>query len=480
MPQYNVMTTALTLTAILCTACSGSSDSNDTSGPVGSTSSSSSSSVAAPDECSNPEALVISSASDDGSHDGHGPANAIDGSFASESRWSSSGDGKTLLLDLGTEATLTEVKTAWLNANSRTAFFDVEASSDQDSWSTLVANGQSQGSEELGADSFEELQARYVRIIGRGNSENLWNSLLEVELHGCGGLDAPDVKPSGPPAMTELDPGKPPAENFDLSRWYISVPTDEDGDGRADSIKENDLNSGYQQPDFFFTGADGGMVFRVGPTGFKTSANTSYTRTELREMLRAGNTSIDTKGVNANNWVFGSAPATDRAAAGGVDGNMRATLAVNRVSTGGERYQIGRVIVGQIHANDDEPVRLYYRKLPGNSNGSVYFAHEINGSDDTWHEMIGSRSDGASNPADGIALDEVFSYEIDVQDNTLTVFIYREGKETVSKTIDMSASGYDEGGQYMYFKAGAYNQNNSAEDDDYTQVTFYALEHSHD
>ena len=37
-----------------------------------------------------------------------------------------------------------------------------------------------------------------------------------------------------------------------------------------------------------------------------------------------------------------------------------ATLAVNHVTTTGEKYQIGRVIIGQIHAKDDEPVRLYY------------------------------------------------------------------------------------------------------------------------
>ena len=54
--------------------------------------------------------------------------------------------------------------------------------------------------------------------------------------------------------------------------------------------------------------------------------------------------------------------------------------------------------------------KLYYRKLPNNDKGSIYFAHEIYNDDDTWYEMIGSRDNDASNPADGIALDEVFSY----------------------------------------------------------------------
>lgn len=474
MPPVNPWLFVLPLVAVLGVGCSGSSSPSD--------SSNSSSSEPITEECTGTEPLIINEASDDGSHDeGHGPDNAIDGSFASDSRWSSEGDGKTLLLDLGTEATIAEVKTAWLNADERTAFYGVEASTDNNDWSTLVSNGQSEGSEDFVTDSFDRMDARYIRIIGRGSSESLWNSLLEVEVHGCGGLEEPVVEPSGPPTVGDLDPDQPPSENFDLSRWYVSVPVDDfDPNGRADNIKEDELNDGFELPGHFYTGADGGMVFRVGPTGFKTSTNTNYTRVELREMLRAGNTSIDTQGVNANNWVFGSAPVSDRAAAGGVDGNMRATLAVNRVSTTGENYQIGRVIIGQIHANDDEPIRLYYRKLPDNSKGSLYFAHEIrSGGDDVYEALIGSRSDNAPNPEDGIALDEPFSYEIDVKGNILTVFIYREGKDVVSKTFDMSDSGYDEGGQYMYFKAGAYNQNNSGEEDDYVQVTFYALEHSH-
>ncbi|GAB2515932.1 polysaccharide lyase family 7 protein [Microbulbifer agarilyticus] len=290
-----------------------------------------------------------------------------------------------------------------------------------------------------------------------------------------GGSSGANSNPYG-----KLDPLLPPSSNFDLADWYLSVPSDNDGNGKSDSISENELSSGYGNSDYFFTGDDGGMVFRCPVAGFKTSTNTSYTRTELREMLRRGNTSIKTQGVNKNNWVFGSAPESARNAAGGVDGILRATLAVNHVTTTGEAYQVGRVIVGQIHANDDEPVRLYYRKLPYNTKGAIYIAHEIKGGEDIWFEMIGSRANDAENPADGIALDELFSYEIKVVGNTLTVTIIREGKDDVVQVVDMSASGYDVDDQYQYFKAGVYNQNNSGDDTDYVQATFYALENSHD
>ncbi|WP_020210469.1 polysaccharide lyase family 7 protein [Gilvimarinus chinensis] len=481
MPTLNLPlrphTFLLALTFGTLAACSGSSNTNEST----SSSSSQSSQPEPPPNtasCSTSTALIIDAATDDGTHDDLGPENAIDYNLSANSRWSSLGDGKSLTLDLGTIASITDIKTAWYVTSGQTAYYELEASTDAESWSTLEANGQAT-TDDFKSDTFDETKARYIRIIGRGNSENAWNNLIEVEVYGCDGLETATASPLGPLSIGELSAGEPPANNFDLSRWYLSIPTDEDNNGRADSIKENDLNNGYENPNYFYTNDKGGMVFRVYPTGYKTSTNTNYTRTELREMLRAGNTQISTQGVNANNWVFGSAPEADRAAAGGIDGTLRATLAVNRVSTSGEQYQIGRVIIGQIHANDDEPIRLYYRKLPNNSKGSLYFAHEIKGGDDTWHSLIGSRSDNAANPADGIALNETFSYEINVRGNTLHAYIYREGQPTVVKTLSMADSGYDEGGQYMYFKAGAYNQNNSGDDDDYTEVTFYALEATH-
>jgi poly(beta-D-mannuronate) lyase len=279
--------------------------------------------------------------------------------------------------------------------------------------------------------------------------------------------------------VVEEESNEPPSTNFDLSTWNISIPTDEDGNGKSDTIKEEDLNNGYQDVEYFYTADDGGMVFKCPIAGFKTSVNTSYTRTELREMLRAGNTDIDTQGVTKNNWVFGSAPQEDITNAGGYDGELNATLAVNYVTTTGDDNQVGRVIVGQIHANTDEPIRIYYRKLPNNTLGSIYFAHEENGADDTYFEMIGSRSSSASNPADGIALDEKFSYTIKTVGNDMWVTISREGKDDVEQYVDMSNSGYDQGGQYMYFKAGVYNQNNTGTGSDYVQATFYSLSNTH-
>lgn len=293
-------------------------------------------------------------------------------------------------------------------------------------------------------------------------------------------VDDPVDDPVDNQQSGELDPNKTPSENFDLSTWNLSIP-DNQGNGTATTVTVSQINNGYENNSYFYTGEDGGMVFKCPVAGFKTSLNTLYTRVELREMLRGSNTSINTQGVNKNNWVFGTAPASDKIAAAGYDGEMSATLAVNHVTTTGSNSHIGRLIIGQIHANDDEPIRIYYRKLIGNTLGSIYFAHEPtdgNGNEQ-WYDMIGSRSNSISNPADGIALDEKFTYNIKTVGDILTVTIIREGKDDVVTTVNMSNSGFNVGGQYMYFKAGLYHLNNSGNDDDYAQVTFYALEKSH-
>lgn len=296
------------------------------------------------------------------------------------------------------------------------------------------------------------------------------------------------------PVEGDLDPSAAPSENFDLSTWNLSVPIDSgDGDGyaKATTITVEELNDSYQLNDYFYTDSDdGGMVFRDYIGGARTSEGTSYTRSELREMLRGEDDDIDTKGLSKNNWVFSSVPTSQQKKVGGVDGNMKATLAVNHVTSTGNSSHIGRVIVGQIHAASDEPFRLYYRLLDGHTKGSIYFAHEPNnGNSEQYYEMIGSRSSSASEPDDGIALNEKFSYEIDVVGDLMTVYIMRDGKATLSQEVDMSDSGYNTGyytdsdgdqqEEYMYFKAGVYNQNNSGETTDYVQATFYSLEKSH-
>ena len=106
-------------------------------------------------------------------------------------------------------------------------------------------------------------------------------------------------------------------------------------------------------------------------------------------------------------------------------------------------------------------------------------AHEPLKGDEQWYDLIGSRANNAKNMSDGIELGEIFSYRINVVGDLLTVTIIRAGKANVIQEVDMSDSGYKKNDQYMYFKAGVYNQNNTGEPTDFVQATFYQLENTH-
>lgn len=274
-----------------------------------------------------------------------------------------------------------------------------------------------------------------------------------------------------PPTTGTLDPSKLPYQNFDLSNWKITLP-----DGNDYSVSWVNSSSGKSANEFYTNTSDGGMVFQVGSVP-KPGSSTSYNRSELREML---DSSADDTSISKNNWVISTSSSTNRNASGAVDGYMAASLKVNRVSTSGsDSSMIGRVIVGQIHGPENEPCRLYYRKLPGNTNGSIYFAHEksaASGGGETYYELIGTRSSSQSNPSNGPALNEEWQYEIYTQGDNLYVTVWVDGVAyKTSSPVNMST--YRD--KYLYFKAGAYNQNRESTESDYARVTFYELDVTH-
>jgi len=452
------------------------------------------------------EQYVISSASDDNNYqDSYSPLLSIDGDVNNDSRWSSEGVGKEIIFDLAAIKTLSALQIMWLKGDERASSFSLDYSADNVTWTNLLSNQSSSGN----TAAFEvinlnnSIETRYFKIIGLGNTENDWNSIIEVQAYKCE-LDAViEIDTQEENETTDVDIVEsvilPTATGIDLQDWYLSIPTDTNNNGYSDSIYENDLVNNYSDDNYFYgieeVDGDKGIVMKSPSRGFRTSENTYYTRVELREMLRRGG-SASTQGVNKNNWVFSSAPSTSQANAGGVDGELNVTLAINHVTTTyGEdlsqvkeadqtktksqfQYQVGRVVIGQIHANDDEPIRLYYRKLPEHTKGSIYFYHEPRTGDEVLVEMIGTKNLNTE-PSNGIALNEKFSYSINVTGNDLTVIISRDGMSDVEKTLDMAESGFDDEDQYQYFKVGVYHLNNTAADDDYVQATFYEIRNSH-
>jgi len=263
----------------------------------------------------------------------------------------------------------------------------------------------------------------------------------------CGG--EPTAQAEAAPAVPQaLDGAQAPGKNFDLSRWKLTLPS-------GDEVQADELSDGFTSDGEFYTDrASGGMVFRT-PNRAGRTANTKYSRSELREMLAPG----ESAQADENNWTT---------ADGGV---LKATLRIDHVSTTGESGKVGRLVIGQIHGEDSEPVRLYFHRQPHEARGRIYAGHDTAGNRSSFSQDIVGNGDGH-----GIALGEVFSYEIRLDGTRLTVVVRpaRGPATTYVKDIDP-----DYRGENLYFKAGVYNQNDGGDRDDYAQATFFALSHTH-
>jgi len=259
-----------------------------------------------------------------------------------------------------------------------------------------------------------------------------------------------------------------PAKAFDLSEWNITLPLDEDKNGKPDQVTVKKIKK-YSHPDFFYLDEEGGMVFAA-PNKAATTKNSTNTRSELRHMLRGKNTSHKTHGYK---------------------NNLDATLKVDHVSknvgdpTTKAAYS---VVVGQIHAvkydnttsgfgYGNEPIKIYYKKLPDHEYGSVFWNYERNlakkdkNRKDIAYPVFGNTWENMEDPGtNGIKLGEEFSYTINVHRNVmhLTFTSPRLGTKTYKKSLVQNIDPYGQvdpldnkfsyGGDSLYFKAGAYNQ----------------------
>ncbi len=281
-----------------------------------------------------------------------------------------------------------------------------------------------------------------------------------------------------------------PAQVLDLRCWKVTLPVSLTNGSRPTEFNEQQIAAGAIDVNYFYVNQQGdGVVLRAPVQGVRTSNRTKFVRSELREMLRCGNKKYHTRGIGPNNWVFSTNQSVRALThSGGIDGVLSATLSVDHVTTSGKLWQQGRVVIGQIHATDDEPVRIYYRKLPQHKTGSIWLVHETTAGNNTIIPVLGPLppTSRAQKPGDypaqyneGIALGEKFTYQIQVTGHLLTVTLQRTGRAPIVRSVDMRHSGYDKGDQWMYFKAGVYNQNNTGRANDYVQATFYQLSASH-
>jgi poly(beta-D-mannuronate) lyase len=131
-----------------------------------------------------------------GADDGNVPANTLDNDLST--RWSAEGDGVWIQYDLGSAQTIGSVSIAWHKGDTRKDTFDVQLSKDGSSWTTALARKTSNGTTLQPQNyDFADTSARYLRIVGHGNTSNDWTSITETTVNGTDGGDG-DEGDQGP------------------------------------------------------------------------------------------------------------------------------------------------------------------------------------------------------------------------------------------------------------------------------------------
>lgn len=238
-----------------------------------------------------------------------------------------------------------------------------------------------------------------------------------------------------------LDSHAAPSGNFSLNNWKITLPIDASGGFTRTAVEVKKLG-GYQNSNYFYTGSDGAMVFSA-PVEGATTSGSRYARSELREM----------KGSERAAWTLAHG------------GTLSATLEVDHVPTlfgGGD----GRVVIGQIHGQDKELVRLYWE------NNTIYFKNDQAGVAD---KELRFDLKNAAGRKPNVSLDERFSYSIKAKSDFLEVVVRADGNVYKSQTRINDIWDTDK----FYFKAGVYLGVNETQGSGYGQTSFYALTFSH-
>ena len=253
--------------------------------------------------------------------------------------------------------------------------------------------------------------------------------------------------------------------DIDLSHWKVAIP-EGSGKGGAISVEPPEIldyaNNDILKPYMFNDSTKGALTFYAYPTS-ATTANTKYSRSELREQMVPGDDNV--------NWTFKQG------------GSLKAKLSVDEVSRD-KNGKYHKVIILQIHGrltngqkeligqkdNNAPPVlKIYWqngkirvktKKLKFADVNSVGILHEEAWTDDEGFNFEQEVGFGK------------FQIEVKVTDGKMVVSL-NNTEFAVYDDFNMKRWGVFEN----YFKAGNYFQ--SRDEGSFAKVSFYDLEVKH-
>jgi len=253
--------------------------------------------------------------------------------------------------------------------------------------------------------------------------------------------------------------------DIDLSHWKVTIPEGE-GKGGAISVEPPKIldyaTNEVLKPYMYNDSTSGALVFYAHPSN-ATTANTKYSRSELREQMVAGDDDI--------NWTFKEG------------GNLKATISMEDVSRD-EEGKYHKVIILQIHGRiTDEQKKLIGQK--DNNAPPILKVYWHNGKirvKTKELKYLGTKADGllyedAWGDDDGYTFEnevgfKKFDIEIEVSDGKMVISLNNNEFKTYNN-IHMEKWGVFEN----YFKAGNYLQ--TTDEGAYAKVKFFKLKVSH-
>ena len=161
--------------------------------------------------------------------------------------------------------------------------------------------------------------------------------ILFVLVVNCAGTTddpVPNYDPNGSDDSNSND-DTPQYADIDFSHWKVTLPVDEDNNGKADEYQPDQLvNNGYRtleavKPFMYDDTSDGSIVFYTYPD--VTTPNSSYSRTELRELINPSN--------SRENWTL---------LEGGILAGKLKMVEISE-NTDGSSYDHPKDIIMQIH-----------------------------------------------------------------------------------------------------------------------------------
>ncbi len=112
------------------------------------------------------------------------PDKTIDFDFST--RWSAYGIGQWIMYNLGESKLVNSVDLAFYNGDIRKGYFSISLSNlteDSTAFHTVVEGASSGTTKNFENYKFIPQPARFVKITGKGNNQNLWNSITETRIN---------------------------------------------------------------------------------------------------------------------------------------------------------------------------------------------------------------------------------------------------------------------------------------------------------